>query len=852
MSIVFHSLSADQSLEELRSTTSGLSAREIPVRLEKYGPNLTVVHKEKSLFVILLSQLKSPIVFLLFGAAALSFAFGDFPESIAIVCVILINTLIGFTLEMQAVKSMEGLRKVDKITTRVFRDGKIGIIDVSDLVPGDIIQLEAGDIIPADARIIHADALHVNESILTGESLPIEKDGNVCLEEKTPAADRINMLYKGTSVTRGNVLAVVTNTGRHSEIGRISELTASAEDDEVPLNKKLNKFGRRLILLTLIISVIFIAAGMLRGNETYTLIETAIALAVAAIPEGLPIVATIAMARGMIRLSRRQVIVKKLEAVETLGETSMIITDKTGTLTENQLSVEDIEPVGSSDNLLMAAALCNNARYGDNWIGDPVEIALASYVKSTYPDIWKARHKRLKEIPFTSEQRFMATLNQVDGNLRAFVKGSPAEVLDHCGVIPVPSNEHDTSPREFWEGHIDRMAARGLKVLGFAVSHNPDPEDFISNLEFAGIVGLQDPPRPHVEDSVRECRRAGIKVIMATGDHPVTALEIGKQVGITDEGNARAVTGAELAEIPDWNNAIDDVRIFSRVTPAQKLELISFYQEKGNVVGMTGDGVNDAPALRKADIGIAMGIRGTQVAKEAADMVLQNDSFRSIVSAVRYGRIIYDNIRYFIIYLLSCNLTEILVVSIAAIGANTLALLPLQILFLNLVTDVFPALALGMGKGDPYIMRRGYREPGAQIISGRDWLTISAYSMVLTTGILGIYFFALYNWNMEEIRATSVAFYTLALAQLFHPFNLIPGNEKFTRNSIFNNRYMWGAILLCIIILVVISVIPVVAEALNLYRLLPMQWLTILLVSLVPVLLIRLIKIGFKKSAHGN
>jgi len=643
----------------------GLSPAEVNNRRKEFGMNELPDFSRISRWQILFAQFKSPIVILLLAAAGVSCFFGDLPDTLAILFVIVVNGAIGYLLESQAMRSMRSLKKLDKIYTYVLRSGERLKIDARELVPGDIVFLDAGDIISADGRIFQSQRLQVNESSLTGESVPVEKDENMVLEAGTVLADRKNMLYKGSAVTKGNATMVVTAIGLGTEIGEISKMVESAQKDEIPLNDKLNAFGKRLIWLTLILIVAFFLTGLIRGREIYEILETAIALAVAAIPEGLPIVATISLAAGMLNLAKKEVIIKKLAAVETRGETDRIITDKTGTLTENRLKVTEIAESGELDDLMLASVLCNNATRDKEgkYQGDPVEVALLEHWEDENPAYFAALNTEwteLEELPFDSELKYMANLyeNKEDGRFVSVAKGSPAVITRLAQHLP-GGGKMDTNEEEKWLRQTEELASRGLKVLGFAIRFwDEQPDVFNDSLYFSGLVGFLDPARSDVPAAIRDCQSAGIRVIMATGDHPATALAIARQTGMTDGDNEVILHGAELEKLQgdEWETRVKQAAVLSRVTPRQKLDVVSFYQKNGHIVGMTGDGVNDAPALKKSDIGIAMGLRGTQVAEEAADMVLQNDAFTSIVEAIRQGRIIFANIRNFVIYLLSCNL----------------------------------------------------------------------------------------------------------------------------------------------------------------------------------------------------
>lgn len=876
----WHALEITKVFEELKSSLKGLSETDAANRIAKYGSNRLVAAKPKRKWAILISQLKSPVVYLLFIAAGVSFFFSDLTESLAILAVVVINTVIGFVMELQAVQSMQALKKYDKNISKVFRNGVLREIDSVTLVPGDLLFMEAGDIVPADARVIQYSNLTLNESALTGESLPVQKNSEA-LSKNTILAERKNQLYKGTAVTAGNGKAVVTSTGMHTEIGKISSMVHEAHEEKIPLNEKLEVFSKKLIGLILVIILPFFILGYFTEKDLYLMIETAIALAVSAIPEGLPIVATISLAKGMLKLAKHKVIVKKLAAVETLGETNVIFSDKTGTLTENELEVDTVctadnslsvdwdfdkhnlhfldknkrglQPI-SLEKLLEVAVLCNNASFYQEELhaGDPLEVALlkfSAYYKEEFTEGIKKTAEKIEEQPFDSDTKFMGTLHKRGAVYMTSAKGAVEEILNKCdhvltkdGILPLPDEE-----KKEWLNQTEKIAANGLKVLAFAYREGREQSKlWINELTFIGLIGFLDPPREDVPEAIKACKDAGIEVIMVTGDHPATAQNISHLIGLTEEPNALVIHGADLKEFSELSEIelalIEKCKIFSRVTPYQKLELIRHSKDKGNIVAMTGDGVNDAPALKKADIGIAMGIRGTQVAREAADMVLQDDAFPSIVKAIRQGRIIYTNIKNFIIYLLSCNLSEILVVAIAAFSNLAMPLLPIQILFLNVVTDVFPALALGMGKGNPSVMEFPPRNPTEPLLNKKNWKSIIIYAIVLTVSVLGVFLYGLFYENYSNAVCNNIAFLTLALAQLLHPLNLIRAKDKFFKNDIINNPHLWAAVVLCIAIITAVFYIPYTNEILALQVLNMEIWILIAIGSIAPVLIIQFLK----------
>ena len=830
-------------LSSLDSTDDGLDAEEARRRLDDVGPNRLRTVDRRGVWEILWEQFTSLVVLLLVGAMGVSFAFGQTIEGIAIGVVLALNTAIGFFTEWRAVRSMEALQQLGQVSARVRRDGTLERRPAEELVPGDVVRLEAGDLVPADLRLLDVDRLQLDESPLTGESMPVDKRAEP-VGADTPLAERTCMTYRGTAVVEGAGTGVVVATGMDTELGAISAMVETAEQGETPLEQKLDQLGRRLVWLTVGVAAAVAGAGLLAGRSLLLMIETGIALAVAAIPEGLPIVATVALAHGMWVMLHRNAFVRRLSAVETLGATTLICTDKTGTLTENQMRARRLLLAGETVDLgdgpaspegrLRAAievgVLCNGAEWNeaapDQSTGDPLELALLRLGHDTD----RPRSTLLEEQPlartveFNRDTNMMATYHETEDGVRVAVKGAPEAVLEACSHVETASGAEPLSDEERarWIGRSEALARDGLRVLALAQKSVGSPETPpYRNLHLLGLVGLLDPPRRDVRPVIEQCQDAGIRVVMVTGDHPETARSIAEAVGLRGADGAVA-EGDEFASLealdgPERERLLR-AAVYARVTPKQKLDLIDLHQASGQVVAMTGDGVNDAPALRSADIGVAMGDRGTDVAREAADMVLQDDAFASIVAAIRQGRIIFDNIRKFVVYLLSGNVGEILAVGAAATFGFPLPLLPLQILYLNVLNDVFPALALGVGRGTEQAMQQPPRDPDESVLTTYHWGLIGGYGLLIAGTVLGAFLTALLGLGMETPRAVTVSFLTLSITRLLHVFNMRKAASGWLDNEITKTSYVWGALGLCLSLLLgavywpplaaVLSVVP--------------------------------------------
>ena len=876
--------------------TAGLSSDEVLSRRRRYGVNKLKQVERESLITIFLRQFKSLIMAVLAAAAGLSFAFKEWIDGIGIVAAIGINAGIGFFTEYQAIRSMEALQEMDTKYCRVVRDGKTVEVNAEEVVPGDLVALEGGDLVPADIRVTEANHLQVDESALTGESLPVKKDTDV-LEADTPLAERKNMVFKGTAIIEGSGFGIAVGTGMNTELGSVASLVEESQSEEDPLKKRLDRLASILVKAIIGVAAVAAVVGIIAGKELFLMIETSVALFVAAVPEGLPIVATLALARGMHRMAKRNALVRRLQAVQTLGSTNVIFTDKTGTLTENRMTVtvylfdgfqvdvsgqgldrdgefliegETVDPRDETvlTRALRVGGLCNNASVDEqnNAVGDPMEVALLIASRKagldkeiqdedphgeTRGDTWV----EMREVAFDPEVKMMATFHNNNALFYEAVKGAPAAVLERSTAVRLrdgSTREITEEDRRMWREKNEELAGNGLRVLALA---EREVDDFniepYHELVFLGLVGLSDPPRREIKQAVEICQNAGIRVIMITGDQQPTAAAVGKEVGIADAGSplfhgerlkaVDALTEEEKQELLDG-------AIFYRVAPEQKLNLISLHQDAGSIVAMTGDGVNDAPALKKADIGVAMGKRGEPVAEDASDMILQDDRFATIPVAIEGGRIIFDNIRKFVLYMISGNVGEILIVMLATLVGAPLPLLPLQILYINAVNDIFPALALGVGKGSSTVMKRPPRDPSEPILTGKNWIGIGLYGLLIGVSVLAGFALGLTRLGWSVDRAVTCSFLSIAFARLWHVFNMREHASGFFRNEVTRNPFVWGALLLCIVLLLAAVYISPVATVLKVVDPGVAGWALIVAVSLVPVVVGQIVKTFLRKQ----
>lgn len=875
----WHEMSREAVLARLKTSKEGLSAAEAARRLARHGPNELIERGLKSPWLIVWEQLTATMVLVLIIATAISAVLGDYKDAVAIMAIVVLNTLLGFSQEYRAEKAMAALKKLAVPTVRVRRGGHVQEISARDLVPGDIVLMEAGNLVPADGRLLECSNLQIQEAALTGESEPVEKDPQVLAGADLSLGDRRNLAYMGTVVTYGRGLTVVTATGMETELGRIAAMIQTVDREPTPLQRRLEQLGRGLAVVALVLVSVIFALGLLRGEDVTLLLLTAISMAVAAVPEGLPAVVTIALALGAQRMLKRRALIRKLAAVETLGSVTVICADKTGTLTENRMTVTVLDvaghrvdltehlhragpvlhpngefPFAPSDQpalalLLVGGALCNEAVLKPNGnapgsfhtVGDPTEGALV--VAAAQLGLSKAELEqsfpRVAEVPFDSDRKRMTTVHtfptsqsQIPRALEtvrdwvrgiggppyfAFTKGAVDSLLDVSSQVWIDERAEPLTAD--WRKRIaaaqERLAQNGMRVLGVAsrplesLRFDGRGDSLERDLIFIGLVGMIDPPRPEVKDAVVTCKAAGIRPVMITGDHPLTAQHIARELGIAADGHI--LTGRDLARLSvgELEGVVEEVSIYARVSPEHKLKIVQALQNRGHIVAMTGDGVNDAPALKKADIGVAMGMTGTDVAKEAADMVLQDDNFATIVAAVEEGRVIYDNIRKFIKFLTAANSAELSVMLLAPFLGMPLPLLPLQILWINLVTDGPPALALSVEPAERDTMRRSPYHPNEKIFGwgmGRHVIWVGLLMALVSLGVGYWYWYTAHrNWQ-------TMVFVTLTLSQMGHVLGIRSGRDSLFRTGLLSNTPLLGAVALTVVLQLAVVYVPFLQE----------------------------------------
>ncbi len=885
-----HTMSIEDILDKTQTNSeTGLSSEEAEKRLRDFGENVIESGVKVSAWKILFENMNNIIVYLLMIASVVAFAMGDPVEGIAIIVAIFIAVISGFVSEYKAQKSVESLQNMVKSITKVKRDSNIREIDSKSLVFGDLIFIEEGDSITSDARLIQSKNFSSIESALTGESEAIEKDHKFIAEEDASLGDRKNMVYTGTAATRGNAYAVIIGTGMDTEIGKISSLLNNEEKTATPLEEQLNRLGKTLIFFAAIVALAVTIVGIIAGEEIYSMIKIGIILAIAAVPEALPAVSTITLAIGMRTMASHNALVKSLPAVETLGSTTVICTDKTGTLTENQMTVravylspgnsfvvegtgytpigrfikngEEIDPKEHEalTSLITAGVLSSNATIVEEnkefkVIGDPTEggiIVLGKKASIERTTLEKTGYHRIGEIPFSSKEKFMATAYELeDGSKRIYIKGAPDVLIEMANA--------EKNRKEALADNNEALAKEGMRVLaiGEIKAYAGDGSEvsireFINKgIDLLGFTGILDPPREDVKDAIKQAQDAGIRVIMITGDHPKTAQIIASQIGM---GNTqKVITGREMDQmsVEELAQEILVTSIFARVSPENKLQIVKALNIDNEVTAMTGDGVNDAPALKGADIGIAMGIRGTEVAKDASDMILTDDRFSTIVDAVKEGRVIFDNIEKFVYFLFSCNVVEILVVFLTIVLKLPMPILALQILWLNLVVDILPAMSLAWEPGEADIMQRKPRDPKEAIVSKKFLFKILGNGALIGLGSLAVFVYGVSQGYPEAVSRT-MAFSAMAFGQLFHIFNVRGKNSFGIDKTILKNPYLIGALFSSVALQLIAVYLPFFNTVMSTEPLDPYKWIIIVLGSAIPTAIIQVSRLLRKKTEQA-
>lgn len=888
-------LKANEVADVLKTNVvAGLSIHEAKNRLEEYGPNQLKEAKSRSPFMLFVDQFNDFIVWVLIGAALVSGFLKEWVDALAIIAIVILNAILGFVQEYRAEKSLAALKKLSSPSSKVIRDGNPIIIPSSELVPGDLVELEAGNNVPADSRIVWITSnFSVHEASLTGESVPVLKTTFALDEPEVPLADRANMVYMGTSITSGRSRALVCGTGMNTELGKIAGMIQTIEHETTPLQKKLERFGKWLVYLCFFLVGCVFVLGLIRGGQLIDLFLTAVSLAVAAIPEGLPAVVTIALALGVQRMVKHHALIRKLPSVETLGCATVICSDKTGTLTKNEMTVQSVfagktlftvtgigyepkgeflvngKPVNTAEypelyKNLVCGVLCNGAELmHDNGnykiVGDPTEGALLTAAAKI--GIWKneleQKYPFIEEIPFDSERKKMTIIrHNPDEKLMVFVKGAPDLLLSDCTEIEEKGIKRrlDSTDRDKILKVNNDLSNQAMRVLAVAYKFlNTSPEKYEAkliekDLIFVGLIAMIDPPREEVYNAITECQHAGIKTIMITGDHKNTAIAIARKLGFFSE-NSLALTGEELDRLTDeqFEQEVDRIPVYARVSPAHKLRIVKAWRKRGEIVAMTGDGVNDAPALKEADIGVAMGITGTDVTKEVSDMVVTDDNFASIVAAVEEGRGIYDNIKKFIHYLLSCNAGEILVMFIASLIGWPVPLLPIHILWVNLVTDGLPAFALGVDPVDPNSMNRPPAKPDEPVVTKQRAFLMLAQGSLIALCSLFAFWFVLFIEQAHIERARTAAFIVLSCAQLFHSFNCRNLSESLFKIGLLTNTKLILATLISFSLQMAVVYVPFLQTIFNTEPLGIFDWIFVIAISSFPLWAMELVKLINKK-----
>jgi Ca2+-transporting ATPase len=866
---MWYTLSTKEVEEQMQTNIEfGLNEKQVEDKQNKFGLNKLEEKKRESIVIKFIKQFNDFMIIILIIASIISAVVArlegsnDYFDSIIIIAIVVFNAIMGLVQEAKAEKSLEALKKMTAPTCRVKRNGKISTIKSEQIVPGDIVLLEAGNYVPADCRLISSSNLKIEESSLTGETVPVLKDANCMLKEKTALGDMVNMAFSTTIVVNGHGEAIVTDIGMNTKVGKIAKMIITNEAPETPIQKKLGEVGKSLGIACLGICLLIFVIGLLKKIEPIEMFMTSVGLAVAAIPEGLPAIVTIMLSIGVTKMAKKNSIIRKLPAVETLGSSSVICSDKTGTLTQNKMQVTKIANINGETNdkeyikwLMGMATMCTDVEISKEngkmeLTGEPTEKAIVSKALDegqNKNELYNVM-KRVKDIPFDSSRKMMTTIHKMPNGYRVITKGAPDVLLKRCNKVYDNGNVTtlDYSKTKLIENQNNKMADEALRVLAIAYLDIPnlpskiDTETVEKNLIFIGLIGMIDPPREGVKEAVATCKKAGIKTVMITGDHIITAKAIAKDLGIL-RGSDLAVTGEELDKIPQsiLQKNIMNYSVFARVTPEHKVRIVKAYQSTGAVVAMTGDGVNDAPALKNADIGIAMGKNGTDVAKNAADMVLTDDNFVTIVEAVKQGRNIFDNIKKAVHFLIATNIGEIVTIFLGLVLGLKSPLLAIQLLWINLVTDSLPAIALGLEKPEADIMDKKPRDSRKGIFADGLWQRIITEGTML--GILTLVAFSVGNYLYDIEVGRTMAFVSLGLLELVHSFN-IKSEESIFKVGLFENKYLLGAFILGALLQIVVVVIPSVAEVFKLVPLTQVQWMYTFGISILPLVIMEIQK----------
>lgn len=862
----YHTLSIEETLKQLNSSTDGLDALQAKERLEKEGLNALEEGKKNTLFHKIISQFKDVMIIVLLAAALISGLLGEVTDSIIILAIVILNAVMGIVQESKAEKALEALKSLSKPYTTVIRDKQVQKIKSEEIVTGDLIILEAGDYVPADLRLVESNSLKIQESSLTGESVPVEKTAATLSDAGLALGDRKNLAFSSSIVTYGRGKGVVVATGMNTEVGRIaSYITDDSLSSETPLSRQLNKTGKILSVIVIIAAAIILATGLLQGRAFIEMFLISVSIAVAAIPEGLPAIVTVVLALGVQKMSSKNAIVRKLPAVETLGSTEIICSDKTGTLTLNQMTVKElyfINNTPSSDDMklfMYIMMLCNDTKIStvegkEKLVGDPTETALVAFAKNYGHDKQKLedQFKRISEVPFDSERKLMTTINAMDGKYKALVKGAPDILISRCTRILENGSIRDITEEDIGKLHLanSNMASKALRVLAFAYREFVKLPDEIKSgtieneLIFVGLEGMIDPPREEVKEAIKVCKSAGMRAVMITGDHKDTATAIARQLGILND-NELAVSGSDLDKMDDKTlfEQVKFISVYARVSPEHKVRIVNAWKSHGKVVAMTGDGVNDAPSLKAADIGIGMGITGTDVAKSVSDMVLADDNFATIIIAVEEGRRTYANIEKAIQFLLSANTAEVLTLFVATF-LSWKFLFPIHILWINLITDSFPALALGLEMPESDLMKQPPRESKKSLFSGRLGKNIIIQGLLQAALTLGVYAYAITHFSVDV--SITMSFLTLGLIQLFHVFNIRAMNKSIFKSKFFSNRYIFLAILVSAVLQVGVVLIPSLNSVFRTVPLNMNQWIIVIISSFTIIPLVEISKLIMK------